>query len=182
MKQKLIRLLTNDIDKAFSKLCDPHITDCNDCQSQWTAMTAGLSVTPLYYISPRNSKHSAFKKQPQSVSPPTHSDFRRGSSSHYFTFQLITPQRQQRILMERPHADRNGLKERAVLHTTRILGNNGFWMHEAVILHNELFQFREMTHLHDQDVREGIGTNVDGLQRWIVLQTQLLHVHFASTL
>ena len=55
-------------------------------------------------------------------------------------------------------------------------------MNKAVILHNELFQFREMTHLHAQDVREGIGTNVDGLQTRILLQTQLCHVLFTSTM
>ena len=55
-------------------------------------------------------------------------------------------------------------------------------MHEAVILHNELFQFREMTHLHVQDVREGIGADVNGLQTRIVLQTQFLHVIFLSTM
>ena len=55
-------------------------------------------------------------------------------------------------------------------------------MHEAVILHNELFQFREMTRLHVQNVREGIGADVNGLQRGIVLQAQLLHVIFLSTM
>ena len=55
-------------------------------------------------------------------------------------------------------------------------------MHEAVILHNELLQFRETTHLHAQDVREGIGTDVNGLQTRIVLQTQLLHVLFLPTM
>ena len=55
-------------------------------------------------------------------------------------------------------------------------------MHEAVILHNELLQFRQMTHLHAQNVREGIGTDVNGLQTRIVLQTQLLHVLFLPTM
>ena len=55
-------------------------------------------------------------------------------------------------------------------------------MQEAVILHNELLQFRETTHLHAQNVREGIGTDVNGLQRRIVLQTQLLHILITSTM
>ena len=55
-------------------------------------------------------------------------------------------------------------------------------MNKAVILHNELFQFREMTHLHAQDVREGIGADVNGLQRGIILQTQLCHFLFTSTM
>ena len=55
-------------------------------------------------------------------------------------------------------------------------------MHEAVILHNELLQFRQMTHLHAQNVREGIGTDVNGLQRRIVLQTQLCHILFLPTM
>ena len=55
-------------------------------------------------------------------------------------------------------------------------------MHEAVILHNELFQFREMTHFHTQNVREGIGTDANGLQTRIVLQAQLLHVLFLPTM
>ena len=55
-------------------------------------------------------------------------------------------------------------------------------MHEAVILHNELLQFRETTHLHAQDVREGIGTDVNGLQTRIVLQAQLCHILFTSTM
>ena len=55
-------------------------------------------------------------------------------------------------------------------------------MQEAVILHNELFQFRETTHLYTQNVREGIGTDVNGLERRILLQTQLCHVHFLSTM
>ena len=55
-------------------------------------------------------------------------------------------------------------------------------MQEAVILHNELLQLREMTHLHTQDMREGIGADVNGLQRRIVLQAQLCHVLFISTM
>ena len=55
-------------------------------------------------------------------------------------------------------------------------------MHEAVILHNELLQFGEMTHLHTQDMREGIGADMNGLQRRIILQTQLCHILFTSTM
>ena len=54
-------------------------------------------------------------------------------------------------------------------------------MQEAVILHNELLQFREMTHLHAQNVRERIGADVNGLQTRIVLQTQLLHILLLPT-
>ena len=54
-------------------------------------------------------------------------------------------------------------------------------MHEAVILHNELLQSREMIHLHAQNVREGIGADVNGLETRILLQTQLCHFLFAST-
>ena len=55
-------------------------------------------------------------------------------------------------------------------------------MTKAVILHNELSQLREMAYLHAQDERERIGTDMNGLQRRIVLQTQLCHILFTSTM
>ena len=55
-------------------------------------------------------------------------------------------------------------------------------MQEAVILHDELLQLWKMTHLHNQDVRKGIGTDVDGLQTRIVLQTQYYLALFTSTM
>ena len=152
------------------------IAKCNGLQC-WQV----YSITPVHSISPCNSKRSALKKQPQSLSLPTHNDFRRGKSNHQFTTQFIT-QLQQRIVQERSQSDRNGLEKRTVLQTTHILGNYRDWMHEAVIRHNELLQFGEMTHLHTQDMREGIGADMNGLQRRIILQTQLCHILFTSTM
>ena len=135
----------------------------------------------MHSISPCNSKHSAFKKQPNFSSLPTHNDFRRGRSSNQFTSQYVTLQHQCRIVNEGPKANRNGFEQRTVLNTARILCYNSWEVDETTLFHNELPQFGEMTHLHAQDVMKSPGADVNGLQTRIVLQTQLCHILFTST-
>ena len=165
--------LINDTDVALPKHVLLSVTDCSE----------GRSIPSFHSISSHLATQNTllWKNKHSPVHLP-HITTSEEEDLFFISAHFTTFQRQQRIVEEWRSTNRNKFKKRTVLDTTCILGNNGCGMHKAVILHNELHQFREMTYLHTQNVREGIGTNVNGLQTRIVLQTQLCHILFTSTM